>query len=111
MRSRLRWACATLASRLLRWKKRSHYSKLRGSCVKMQTIARMQIASSRIKRKVRASRVRRAEEAVQALEVRWVGGRFCLVSNNAQVLGSERSLMPPVLPGMFQGKHGRSELV
>lgn len=69
MRSRLRRACAALASRLLRWKTRSHYTRLRGSCVKIQDIARMKIASIRIKNKIRASRIRRAEESVQALEV------------------------------------------
>lgn len=69
MHSRLCWACATLVSRLLRWKTRSHYTKLRGSCVKIQTVAKIQMASSRIKKKARASRISRAEEAVQALEV------------------------------------------
>lgn len=75
-RSRLCWACANLASRLLRWKARSYYTKLRESCAKMQAIARAKIASTRIKKNVRLSRVRRAEEAVQALEVCWVGGLF-----------------------------------
>lgn len=69
MRSRMDWACSTLASRLLRWKHRSHYFRVRKSCVKMQVVARMQISCARLKRKVKASRVRRAEEAVQKLEV------------------------------------------
>lgn len=68
--SRLHWACAVLVSRLMRWKQKSRYTKLRKSCVMIQVVARKKIALDRVKRKITDSRVRRAEEAVQALEVR-----------------------------------------
>lgn len=70
IRCRLRWACATLASRLLRWRQRSSYTRLRASCVKIQVVARVKIASTRLRRDIAESRTRRAEEIVQAREVR-----------------------------------------
>lgn len=105
MRSRLRWSCAMLASRLLRWKTRSQYTKLRGSCVKIQTIARIKIASSRIKNKVRESRVRRAEEGAQALEVCCVGG--CVwAATSTVVLGFRSSRAALSLGNVIRCKHG-----
>lgn len=97
MRSRLCWACATLVSRLLRWKTRSRYTKLRGSCLKIQAAARIQIASNRIKNRVRASRIRRAEEAVQAVEVCWVEDSVWVATFTA-VLGF-RALRPALSIG------------
>lgn len=69
-RSKLQWACATLASRVLRWRERSRYVRAQRSCLRIQVVARMWIASARVKCKLAAARFRRAEEAVQALEVR-----------------------------------------
>lgn len=68
--SQLRWACSTLASRVLRWRERSRYVRVQRSCMRIQVMARMWIASARIKSKLAAVRFHRAKEAVQALEVR-----------------------------------------
>lgn len=68
--SRIRWACAILASRMLRWRDKSRYGKYRRSCMRIQVVARMWTRSARVKSKLAAVRFRRAEEAVQALEVR-----------------------------------------
>lgn len=70
IRMRLQWACAIIASRVLRWRERSRYVRSRGSCMRIQAVARIRIASARVKSKLADLRYRRAEEAVQALEVR-----------------------------------------
>lgn len=75
-RSQLQWACAVLASRTLRWKERSRYVRSRKSCTSIQVMARTWIASARIKARLKAVRFRRAEEAVQVLEVRSTGPLF-----------------------------------
>lgn len=68
---RLRWACTLIASRLLRWRRRVQYLDMRRACIKVQRAARSNIVRARVKKGLSESRVRRAEEAVQALEVRW----------------------------------------
>lgn len=62
-------ACGVLVSRLLRFKCRARYAGLRRSCIGMQHIVRVNIARTRVKKRVEMSRARSAEEAVQALEV------------------------------------------
>ncbi len=85
IQARLHWACAVLVSRMIRWKQKSRYGRLRKSCVMIQVVARKKIASDRVKRKTADSRVRRAEEAVQALEV----------CSNVQAWDREGTDLPP----------------
>lgn len=67
--SRLRWACAVLVGRLMRWKATTRYVRLCKACIKIQRLVRVKLAITRTRNAVRHSRTCRAEEAIQREKV------------------------------------------
>lgn len=90
----LHWACATLASRVLRWRARARFVDCRRACCKIQRFARGGNARVKVQRRAAEARTRQAEEIVQIVEVGAVWLNALLVHIPLVSLPSVRMVVP-----------------